>query len=777
MIKTMKMLFKQDKEKFVVPKGVQDIIPVKAIYSDGIFQVGKNKYAKTYKFEDINYAVASRDDQQGMFLEYCQLLNSLDSGATTKLTINNRRLNSLDFRRKILIPLRKDAMDVYRDEYNRMLFAKATHSNSIVQGKYVTISVTKKNIEDARIYFARVGSDLISHFNRLGSKCTELDVNERLRIIYDFFRTGEETSFHFNLKEKMKKGHSFKDYICPDVFEHEKDCFKIGERWGRVLLFREYASYIRDDMVAKLTELNRSMMMSIDIVPVPTDEAVRETENRLLGVETNITNWQRKQNENNNFSAVVPYDMEQQRKELKEFLDDITTRDQRMMFAVITMVHTADTKKQLDNDTEEILTTARKHLCQFSVLKYQQLDGLQTAIPFGIRKIDAFRTLTTESLAVFIPFRVQEISDEGGIYYGQNVISKNMIIADRRKLLNGNSFILGVSGSGKSFAGKNEITNLMLSSDADIIVLDPEREYAPLVRAMGGEVIEISATSPNHINAMDMSKDYGEVDPIIEKSQFIQSLCEQIISGHHFAKGQQSIIDRCTENVYRYYKQGNYMGTPPTLSDFRDELLRQTEPEAHSLALELELFTRGSLNTFSKQTNVNTANRLVCYDILELGEQLRAIGMLVILDSIINRITTNRMKGKQTFIFIDEIYLLFMHEYSAQFLFKLWKRVRKYGAYCTGITQNVDDLLQSHTARTMLSNSEFILMLNQAATDRAELAKLLNISDLQLSYITNVDAGHGLIKVGSSLVPFANIFPKNTKLYKLMSTKPGENLQ
>lgn len=777
MIKTMKMLFKQDKEKFVVPKGVQDIIPVKAIYNDGIFRVGKNKYAKTYKFEDINYAVASRDDQQGMFLEYCQLLNSLDSGATTKLTINNRRLNSLDFRRKILIPLRKDAMDVYRDEYNRMLFAKATHSNSIVQDKYVTISVTKKNIEDARIYFARVGSDLISHFNRLGSKCTELDVNERLRIIYDFFRTGEETSFHFNLKEKMKKGHGFKDYICPDVFEHEKDCFKIGERWGRVLLFREYASYIRDDMVAKLTELNRNMMMSIDIVPVPTDEAVREAENRLLGVETNITNWQRKQNENNNFSAVVPYDMEQQRKELKEFLDDITTRDQRMMFAVITMVHTADTKKQLDNDTEEILTTARKHLCQFSVLKYQQLDGLQTAIPFGIRKIDAFRTLTTESLAVFIPFRVQEISDEGGIYYGQNVISKNMIIADRRKLLNGNSFILGVSGSGKSFAGKNEITNLMLSSDADIIVLDPEREYAPLVRAMGGEVIEISATSPNHINAMDMSKDYGEVDPIIEKSQFIQSLCEQIISGHHFAKGQQSIIDRCTENVYRYYKQGNYMGTPPTLSDFRDELLRQTEPEAHSLALELELFTRGSLNTFSKQTNVNTANRLVCYDILELGEQLRAIGMLVILDSIINRITTNRMKGKQTFIFIDEIYLLFMHEYSAQFLFKLWKRVRKYGVYCTGITQNVDDLLQSHTARTMLSNSEFILMLNQAATDRAELAKLLNISDLQLSYITNVDAGHGLIKVGSSLVPFANIFPKNTKLYKLMSTKPGENLQ
>ena len=469
--------------------------------------------------------------------------------------------------------------------------------------------------------------------------------------------------------------------------------------------------------------------------------------------------------------------MEQQRKESKEFLDDLTTRDQRMMFAVITVVHTADSKKQLDNDSEEIMTIARKHLCQMAVLKFQQLPGLQTALPFGVRKIDAFRTLTTESLAVFMPFRVQEVYDKNGIYYGQNVISKNMMIADRRKLLNGNSFILGVSGSGKSFTAKNEITNLILSTDADIIVVDPEREYAPLIKALGGSVIEISATSPNHINAMDMSSNYGETDPIIEKSQFLQSLCEQIIAGHRFAKGQQSIIDRCTENVYRYYKQGNYMGTPPTLADFRDELLKQKEPEAQSLALELELFTRGSLNTFARQTNVDTSNRLICYDILELGEQLRAIGMLVILDSILNRITENRQKGKQTFVFIDEIYILFMHEYSAQFLYKLWKRVRKYGAYCTGITQNVLDLLQSHTARTMLSNSEFIVMLNQAATDRIELARLLNISDLQLSYITNVDAGHGLIKVGSSLVPFENKFPKNTKLYKLMTTKPGEGLE
>ena len=433
------------------------------------------------------------------------------------------------------------------------------------------------------------------------------------------------------------------------------------------------------------------------------------------------------------------------------------------------------TKEQLENDTEALLTTARKHLCQFATLRFQQVDGLNTVMPFGTRKIDAFRTLTTESLSVFIPFRVQDIFHENGIYYGQNVISKNMIIADRKQLLNGNSFILGVSGGGKSFAAKGEIINQVLSSDADIIIIDPEREYSQLVNAMGGEVINISATSDNHINAMDMNKDYGDgANPVILKSEFIMSLCEQLIGGTNLGAKQKSIIDRCTASVYRSYQQNDYQGHIPTLQDFRAELLQQDEPEAKELALAIELFTHGSLNTFAKQTNVDTNNRLICYDILDLGKQLMPIGMLVVLDSILNRITQNRAKGKNTFIFIDEIYLLFQHEYSANFLFTLWKRVRKYGAYASGITQNVDDLLQSHTARTMLANSEFIIMLNQASTDRLELAKLLNISDLQMSYITNVEAGHGLIKVGSSLVPFANKFPKNTKLYKLMTTKPGE---
>ena len=778
MLKTLKKIFKLDKEKFKVSRSVQDIIPIKTIWEDGIFLVGKNKYSKSFKFIDINYAVASKEDKEAMFLDYSALLNSLDTEATTKITINNRKINKLDFEKTILLKDANDELDKYRHEYNQMLISQAKNANEIVQEKIITISVYKNSIEEARNYFTRANTDLINHFNTLGSKCIELDTKERLRIAHDFYRTGEETSFNFDIHETMKKGHNFKDFICPDTAEIEKDYFMIGNRYGRVFFLKEFASYINDDMVSELTDLNRNMMLSIDIIPIPMDEAVKEAENRRLGVETNITNWQRKQNANNNFSAIIPYDMEQQRNDSKEFLDDLTLRDQRMFLAVLTIVITNDTKEKLESDTEAIRQISSKNLCQLGILKYQQLDGLNTVLPFGVRKIDALRTLTTESLAVFMPFKVQEIRHENGIFYGQNTISKNMIIADRRQLLNGNSFILGVSGSGKSFAGKQEITSIRLRDPkADIIIIDPENEYAPLVKTLSGEVIKISATSNNHINAMDMNSEYGDgANPVILKSEFILSLCEQLIGSGNLGPKQKSIIDRCTANVYRIFQQVNYQGIPPTLQDFREELLKQPEEEAKEIALAIELFTNGSLNTFAMNTNVNTSSSLICYDILDLGKQLLPLGMLVVLDSILNRITANRIKGKNTYIFIDEIYLLFQYEYSANFLFTLWKRVRKYGAFCTGITQNVEDLLQSHTARTMLANSEFIIMLNQASTDRIELAKLLNISDLQMSYITNVGAGEGLIKVGSSLVPFINKFPKNTDLYKLMTTKPGEDL-
>ena len=443
MIKSLRTLFKQDKESYKVPKSVQDYIPIQKMWDDGIFKVG-NRYTKTFRFDDINYAVASREDKEAMFLEYSELLNSLDSGVTTKITINNHCRNRADFERSVLIPFKEDGLDIYRKEYNDMLLDKATGANSITQEKYITISVHKKDITEARNYFNRIGSELSSHFAKLGSVCSDIDGIERLRILHDFYRAGEETDFNFDVKESAKLGHDFKDYICPDSMERTDNYIKLGDKYARVLFLKDFASYIKDSMVTELTDLNRNMMFSIDVIPIPTDEAVREVENRLLGVETNITNWQRRQNSNNNFSAVVPYDMELQRKESKEFLDDLTTRDQRMMFATITMVHMADTKEQLDNDTEELQSIARKHLCQLAVLKFQQTDGLNTVLPIGARKIDALRTLTTESLAVFIPFKVQEILHDGGIYYGQNSISNNMIVANRSFLLNGNSFILGV---------------------------------------------------------------------------------------------------------------------------------------------------------------------------------------------------------------------------------------------------------------------------------------------------------------------------------------------
>ena len=771
MMKSIQAIFAQDREACRIPRRVQDTIPIKRVWPDGIFLVG-NKYSMSFRFTDINYLIASREDKERMFLTYSELLNSLDSGVTTKITLNSHRLNRRDFEASILMPMQEDGLDEYRQEYNDMLLEKATGANGVMQEKYITISVAKKDVTEARAYFARVGSELRSHFSDLGAQCEPMTAVERLRILHDFYRPGDETIFSLDLQKKMRLGHDFRDYICPDSMERTADYIRMGTQYTRVLYLKDYANYIKDSMVSELTELNRNLMLSIDVIPIPTDEAVREVENKLLGVETNITNWQRKQNRNNNFSAVIPYDMELQRKEAKEFLDDLTTRDMRMMLSVITMVISADTKEQLDLDTETILSTARKHMCQFAVLKYQQTDGLNTVLPIGVRKIDAMRTLTTESLAVFIPFKVQEIMDEGGIYYGENAISHNLIMCNKEKLLNQSGFLLGVPGSGKSFSAKELITFLMLNTKDDILICDPEGEYAPLVEAMGdmGSAIRVSAGGRDRLNAMYMVDGYGENNPIVVKSEFIMSLIEQI-DKNGVGPAQKSIIDRCITQVYRNAEE---TGTIPTLCTLRDMLLSQPEPEAKDIALSLELYTEGSLDIFGKQSNVDLDKRIVVFDIHGLGSQLKPTGLLVITDTMLNRVTLNWKKGKRTHVFIDEFHVVFENEFSAQFFNSAWRQFRKRNAYPTAITQNVEYLLDSVQASTMLSNSEFIIMLNQAASDRDKLAQLLNISNEQMSYITNADAGCGLIKYGSALVPFINRFPKDTKLYQLMTTRPGE---
>ncbi len=776
MIKTLNQILKSEKEPFKVPSSVQETIPIRKIWKDGTFQVG-NKFSRTFRFTDVNYSVAARDDQLAMFLAYCELLNALEIGATTKITINNRRMTKSSFARN-LIQHADDGLDEYRDEYNSMIMDAAIRGNGILQEKYITVSVIKKSYEEAKTFFSRVYTELASRFAGLSSRLYEIDITDRMRVFHDFFRIGQEESYHFDLGDLMKRGHSFADAICPDSMAVKSDHIKIGKKYARVLYLQEFPSFLKDSMVSELCDINRNLMLSIDIIPIPTDEAVKEVERKLLGTETEITNWQRKQNKNNNFSAVVPYDLEQQRKESKEFLDDLTSRDQRMMFVTVTLVHVADSKKQLDTDTEALLSVARKHICQFQTLKYQQLDGLNTTLPYGLRKINVLRTLTTESAAVFMPFQAQEINHPEGIYCGQNAISKNLLFVNRSSLLNGNGFVLGVSGSGKSFFAKDEIIQLVLRNQGDVIIIDPEREYDRLVRALGGEVINIAADSKNHINAMDMEAEYADSEnPVLLKSEFILSLCEQLVGSGKLSAKEKSLIDRCTQIVYRPFIKRGCTGKVPTLKDFHKELLKQPEPEAKDVALAIELFTDGSLDTFAKPTNVNTESSLICYDIRDLGKALKTVGMLVVLDSIYNRIVRNKKKGRPTYVFIDEIYLLFANEYSSNFLFEQWKRARKHNACYTGISQNIEDLLQSHTARTMLANSEFITLLNQAATDRIELAKLLGISETQLSYVTNADAGKGLLKCAGNIVPFENHFPKDTKLYKVMTTKPKETIE
>lgn len=770
-MKAIKQVLRQDKESYRIPRRVQDVIPIRRIWSDGIFLVG-NRYAMTFKFTDINYMVASESAQRKMFLSYAALVNSLDCGATTKITLNNRHLNRKNFEESVLMEMEWDGLDCFREEYNAVIMDKATAGNGIIQEKYVTVSVCKKNISEARAYFTRVSAELSAKFAALGSRTTELDTTERLRILHDFYRNGEEVNFRFDMQDMMEKGHDFRDYICPDSIEKHSDYLMLGKKYARVIYLKDYASFISDKFVTKLTDQSRSMMLSIDIVPVATDEAVREVERKMLGVETNITNWQRRQNANNNFSAMVPYDMELQRKETKEYMDDLTGRDQRMMLAVLTLIHLADTKEQLDADTEALLKVGADHVCQMAVLRYQQLDGMNTALPIGTRKIDTFRTLTTESLAAFMPFKVQEIQEPGGIYIGENAVSHNLILCNMNNLLNQSMMLLGIPGSGKSFFAKLLIIATALSTQDDIIILDPEGEYSPLVKALGGSVIRFAVGGTDWLNAMDMESGYGEGSPVAFKSQFIMSLLKQVDSdgiGPH----QKSIIDRCVAQVCKEKKQSNIV---PTLCTIRERLLEQPEPEARDIALTMELYTSGSLDIFAHETNVDIKNRIISYDIHDLSEDLKQPGFVTITDAMLNRVNFNWAQGKKTHVIVDEFHIAYENEYSGNFFTSAWRQFRKRNASPVAITQNVDYLLDSPQARSMLSNSEFIVMLNQAENDQERLSELLNISPEQMRYVNGSEAGCGLLRYGNALIPFINKFPMDTELYKLITTRPGEGV-
>ena len=775
MIKSLLAANKSEKDRFVIPRSVQQSIPIRCVYSDGIWHTGR-KHSRTWRFADINYAAASEEERRSIFLSYCAVLNSLPTDAAAKITIINRRINPVDFQRQILMKERGDELDRYRRESNQILTRRAAESNNLVQEKYITLSIPQRKIEETRTYFRRVDANLSKGFGRLDSGAKPLTTHDRLRILHDFFRPGEEQYFTFDQTAAIRRGLDFRDLICPDGLAFKAGHFEMGDKVGRVLFLKDYASYIKDEMIADLSDFPRNLMLSIDILPIPTDEAVREVQSRILGIETDITRWQQRQNDKNNFTASIPYELEQLRGETKEFLSDLTERDQRMIFAVVTLVHIADSLEQLDADTEALLSIGREHLCQFSTLRYQQEDGLNTVLPYGLRRVKALRTLTTESAAVLMPIRGEEIQHPAGMPYGVNAISKNLLICERKRLISPHAFYLGVSGSGKSVAMKSTIENVALATNDDIIIIDAEREYGPITRSLGGTVVEISPSSPHHINPMEVADGYGDGEnPIAMKSELITSILEQQMGVGRVNGSHKSIIDRCTANVYQNYFHSRGKAPMPLLTDWRNEVLKQVDPEAREIALAAELITEGSLNVFAHPGNVDMNSRIITLDLYEMGEQLRPTALVVTLEAIQNRVMENRKRGKYTWVFLDEVYLYFKYHYSGEFLYRAWKRFRKYAGIMTAATQNVEECLKSETARLMLANSEFLLLFNQAATDRAELGKLLHISDTQMGYITNAEPGHGLLKMGGSLVPFNNSIPKDTELYRLMSTTPGEN--
>ena len=757
-----------------LPQTAQQSIPIQRIHRDGIWEVG-GKYSRTWRFTDINYSVADEEDKRSILILYCALEKALPTDAITKISIVNKRLNPKEFQKEMLLPARMDGQDSYRGEYNCMMMDKATEGNSIIQERYVTVSVERRSIEEARTFFIRVENDLSVNFKRLSSNLYAMGNGERLIVLHDFFRIGEEGNYTFDFDTLARRGQNFKDGICPDSIQFRSNYFDLGDsKVGRVLFLKEYPSYLEDGFLKELTDLSRNLIVSIDIQPVPTDAALKDIQNRSLAVETDITRWQNKQNQNNNFSAIPPMQLTEARNNMREFLDDLTTRDQRMTLCVMTLVHIADSKEQLDADTDTIQSIASGRNCDLSVLTYQQEDGLNTVLPYGLRKIDTLRTLTTESAAALVPFSSQEIRHRGGVYYGVNATSHNLIVCDRKSLMNGGGFIVGVSGSGKSMSAKGELVSIALSTDDDIIAVDPDGEYVSLIEALGGAVLDFSAGGKNHLNAMDINADYaGGDDPILLKSEFIMSLYDQMMGKSTLGPQEKSIIDRCVSQTCGKYLQ-NPEGQSPTLIDLHKTLLEQPEEQAKNLALALELFSTGNLNIFAHQTNVDVSNRILCFDILKLGKQLKPVGMSVVLDAIVNRVTSNRQKGRRTWILIDEIRVFFDSEYASSFLERSWLNFRKYGGLPTGLIQNAEKCLTNETARFLFGNSEFLMILKQSPADLDLLTPLLGISQEQANYVRNPEPGCGLIKVGGALVPLINQFPTNTALYRLMTTKPSE---
>ena len=769
------------------PHTAQDSIPFERMYKDGICRLANGRYSKCIEFEDINYQLAQPDDKTAIFEALCDMYNSFDASISVQLSLISRHANKEDFKSSITIAPQNDDFDSIRAEYTEMLQTQLERGNNgLIKTKFLTFTIEAKDIKSARARLARIETDTLNHFKVIGAAARVLDGKQRLEVLHGLFHPDGER-FNFAWEWLPVSGLSVKDFIAPSSFRFgEGRYFRMGKKIGAASFLEILAPELNDRMLADILDLETGVIVNLHIRSIDQSEAIKTIKRKITDLDKMKIEEQKKAVRSGYDMDIIPSDLATFGSEAKNLLQDLQSRNERMFLLTFLVVNMADTKRKLENDIFAAAGIAQKYNCRLTRLDYQQEAGLLSSVPIGENLIPIQRGLTTSSTAIFIPFITQELFQTGqALYYGLNALSNNMILCDRKQLKNPNGLILGTPGSGKSFAAKREMTNAFLITDDDIIICDPEAEYFSLVQRLNGQVIRLSPTGrgidgkPQYVNPMDINLNYSEDDnPLALKSDFILSLCELVIGGKEGLQPvDKTVIDRAVRNVYRPFLADPDPEKMPILGDLYDELLRQPEPEAARIAAALELYVSGSLNVFNHRTNVELSNRLVCFDIKQLGKQLKKLGMLIVQDQVWNRVTVNRAERKSTRYFMDEFHLLLKEEQTAAYSVEIWKRFRKWGGIPTGITQNVKDLLASREVENIFENSDFVLMLNQAAGDRAILAKQLNISPHQLSYVTQSAEGEGLLFYGSVILPFVDRFPKDTELYKIITTKLSEQVQ
>ena len=756
----------------------QQTIPYLAMYPDGICKVTEKKYSKSIAYDDINYQLAQADDKTAIFENWCDFLNYFDATVSVQLSFINRGTRSGGAEEVVAIPAQNDAFNSIRTEYADMLKHQlAKGNNGFVKSKYITFSVEADNLNAAKARLARIETDMLNNFKVLGAAARPMTGYERLEALHSVFHP-EGEPFRFSWDWLTPSGLTTKDFIAPSSFRFgEGRYFRMGRKIGAVSFLEILAPELNDRMLADILDLETGIVVNLHIKSIDQTEAIKTIKRKITDLDKMKIEEQKKAVRSGYDMDIIPSDLAMFGGEAKNLLQDLQSRNERMFLLTFLVVNVADTKRKLENDIFAAAGIAQKYNCALTRLDYQQEAGLMSSVPLGENLIPIQRGLTTSSTAIFIPFITQELFQQGAaLYYGLNALSSNMILCDRKRLKNPNGLILGTPGSGKSFAAKREITNAFLITDDDIIICDPEAEYYPLVRRLHGQVIRISPTSTQYVNPMDINLNYSEDDnPLALKSDFLLSLCELVIGGKEgLMPVEKTVIDRSVRNVYRPFLAAPDPAKMPILGDLYDELLRQPEPEAARVAAALELYVSGSLNVFNHRTNVELSNRLVCFDIKQLGKQLKKLGMLIVQDQVWNRVTINRAEKKSTRYYMDEFHLLLKEEQTAAYSVEIWKRFRKWGGIPTAITQNVKDLLSSREVENIFENSDFVLMLNQAQGDREILARQLNISPQQMKYVTHTEAGEGLIFYGNVVLPFLDRFPQNTELYRVMTTRPEE---